>query len=148
MRMLPHWHEPFEEDTTMKLTRLLMALVFVVGVACAEPSSVVSTWGAWPLCVDGVLATCSWYTPGTETYVLLIQGDTTVATAYTYVVTAILHDGSTKVLQGIGARADNSEGWTMLGPMTFGGIVNSATVTIGELSVIAVGRKVALIRKP
>jgi hypothetical protein len=131
----------------MRFTKLLTALLFLAGIACAQPSSVVSTWGAWPLCADGVVSACSWYTPGTETYILLIHGDTTAATAYTYVVTAILRDGSTKVLQGIGVRADDSDGWTILGPMTFGGIVNSATVVIGELAVIAVGRQEASIRK-
>jgi hypothetical protein len=130
----------------MRLTRLLTALVFLAGVACAEPSSVVSTWGAWPLCVDGMMTDCSWYIPGTETYILLIKGDTTVATAYTYAVTAVLQDGSTKALQGIGVRADNSKGWTIV-PIAFGGIVNSATVTIGELAVIAVGRQEASIRR-
>ena len=128
----------------MKYTRLLF-LVAVLAVAAmpamGEAVTALTPWGGWQLCADGIeVPGCSSYVPGTETYMLMIQGDTTLAVAYSYSVNVTLRDASVKTLQGIVQRADNSAGFTIILPLTFGGIVQSSAVTITELAPIATTR--------
>ena len=124
----------------IKTTRLiwLLALLSMAAIpALGAATTALAVWGGWPLCADGLdVQGCSSYVPGTETYMLMIHGDTTLAVAYGYSITVTLQDGTVKTVQGMVRRTDNSGGYTVVLPLTFGGIVQTSSVTTDEFALV------------
>src|SRR6185503_4095805 len=104
-----------EGRTTMtprKIQHTILMLIAAAALGQAETKAYVSTFGPWPLCVNGALGgipgllayDCSGYVPGTETYSLNIRTDSPATDAYSWEVTVVLKAGSTKTLEGIAPR--------------------------------------------
>lgn len=133
----------------------LALLAVPMGAATATPSSGAASqgaslmvYGAWVLCADGVLpaSNCTWYTPGSETYMLEIPATNTVATAYSYTISVVLKDGTAKTIQGAVIRDDQQFGYTVVEPISFGGMVESSTVVVQDLVVAGVRTSIGVRR--
>src|SRR3569833_2830339 len=136
--------------TTMTIRTLkytIITLIAAATLAHAETKAYVSTFGPWPLCVNGALAgipgilanDCSWYVPGTETYSLNIWTDSPATDVYSYGDTVHLQDGSTKTVEGLASRKDDkTTGYTEIPKVVFGGIVARVlSIDITEHTVIS-----------
>ena len=118
--------------TLRKILHTILTLLATAAPAHAGTNAYVSTFGPWPLCVNGALGglpgifagDCSWYAPGTESYSLNIRTDSPATKVYSYAVAVVLKDGSTKTVEGIAARKDDkTTGYTEIPKVVFGGIV-------------------------
>lgn len=152
-----------ERQKTMTLRNVrhtILALIAAASIAHAETKAYISTFGPWPMCVNGALGgvpgilagDCSWYVPGTETYSLNIWTDSVATDAYSYKVAVVLKDGSTKTLEGIAARKDDkTTGYTEIPKIVFGGIVDKVTsIEVTEHTVISrqrFGESVVVLRR-
>jgi hypothetical protein len=133
--------------TFRNIKHAILALIAAAALGHAETKAYVSTFGPWPLCVNGVLGgvpgiladDCSWYVPGTETYSLNISADSPATDVYSYVVSVVLKDGSTKSVEGIASRKDDkTTGYTEIPKVVFGGIVvKVVSIDITEHTVIS-----------
>jgi hypothetical protein len=146
--------------TFRNIRHTVLALIAAAALGHAETKAYVSTFGPWPLCVNGALGgipgmlpgDCSWYAPGTETYSLFIRTDSPAADIYSYGVTVVLKDGSTKTVEGIATRKDDkTTGYTEIPKVVFGGIVVKVlSIDIAEHTVISrqrVGDSVIVLRR-
>jgi YVTN family beta-propeller protein len=118
--------------TLRKIRHAILILIAAAAPAHAGTTAYISTFGQWPLCVNGALggipgllaSDCSWYAPGAETYSLNVRTDSAATRAYAWEVTAVLKDGSTKTVEGIAPRKDDkTTGYTEIPKVVFGGIV-------------------------
>lgn len=150
-------------QTTMTLRNIKHTIIMLIAAAAlghAETKAYVSTFGPWTLCVNGALGgipgiladNCSWYVPGTETYSLNIWTDSPATDVYSYSVTVVLKDGSTKTVEGIALRRDDkTTGYTELPKVVFGGIVVKVlSIDITEHTVISrqrVGESAVVLRR-
>jgi len=138
----------------------MITLIAAAALGHAETKAYVSTFGPWPLCVNGALAgipgilagNCSWYVPGTEAYSLNIWTDSPATDVYSYGVTVLLQDGSTKTVEGLASRKDDkTTGYTEIPKVVFGGIVARVlSIDITEHTVISrqrVGESVVVLRR-
>lgn len=122
-------------------------LLAAAALGHAETRAYVSTFGPWPLCTNGgiggipgaLVDDCSWYVPGTETYSLNVWTDSPATDIYSWAVTVMLKDGSTKTVEGIAARKDDkTTGYTEIPKVVFGGIVAKVlSIDIAEHTVIS-----------
>jgi hypothetical protein len=125
----------------------MIALIVTAALGYAGTKAYVSTFGPWPMCVNGELAgvpgeladDCAWYVPGTETYSLNIQTDSPATDIYSWAVTVVLKDGSTKTVEGIASRKDDkTTGYTEIPKVVFGGIVTRVvSIDIAEHTLIS-----------
>jgi hypothetical protein len=142
-----------------KINRTVFMLIAAAAVGHAETKAYVSTFGPWPLCVNGALTgipgilggDCSWYVPGTETYSLNISTDSPATDIYSWDVTVVLKDGSTKTAEGIASRQDDkTTGYTEIPKVVFGGIVVKVlSINIAEHTLISrqrVGESLVVLR--
>jgi hypothetical protein len=150
-------------QTTMTLRNIRHAILTLIAAAAlghAETKAYISTFGPWPMCVNGALGgvpgipagDCSWYVPGTESYSLNVWTDSPATDAYSYKITVVLKDGSTKTVDGIAARKDDkTTGYTEIPKVVFGGIVDKvASIEITEHTVISrqrFGESVVVLRR-
>jgi hypothetical protein len=138
----------------------VLTLIAVAALGHAETKAYVSTFGPWPMCVNGSLGgipgifagDCTWYVPGTETYSLFIWTDSPAADVYSWRVTVVLKDGSTKTVDGIALRKDDeTTGYTEIPKVVFGGIaVKVLSIDVAEHTVIGrqrVGNSAIVIRR-
>lgn len=99
-----------------------------------QPATYFITYGAWPLCTNGAAAAlgidCSWYTPGSESYMLGIHSDSPIVTSYVYTIKAVLMDGRAVSTTALVVRNDDKLGYTNVFPILFGGIVNFDTLVV------------------
>jgi len=146
--------------TLRKITHTILMLLAAAALGHAETKAYVSTFGPWPLCVNGALGgvpgllvdDCSWYVPGTETYSLNIRTDSPAADIYSWGVTVILKDGSTKTVEGVTQRKDDkTTGYTEIPKVVFGGIVAKVlSINIAEHTLISrqrVGESLVVLRR-
>ncbi|HEY4086745.1 MAG TPA: hypothetical protein VGM43_12445 [Bryobacteraceae bacterium] len=133
--------------TLRNIKQTMITLIAAAALGHAGTKAYVSTFGPWPLCVNGALGgvpgilanDCSWYVPGTEAYSLNISTDSAATDVYSYDVTVVLKDGSTKTVEGVVSRKDNKmTGYTEIPNVVFGGIVAKVlSIDITEHTVIS-----------
>ncbi len=146
--------------TLRKIRHTLLTLIAAAGLGHAETNAYVSTFGPWPLCVNGALEgvpgaladDCSWYVPGAEAYSLNIRTDLPATDVYSWEVTVVLKDGSTKTVQGTTLRKDDKmTGYTEIPNVVFGGIVAKVvSIDIAEHTLISrekVGESQVVLRR-
>ncbi len=118
--------------TLRRIQHAILTLIAAASLGHAGTNAWISAFGAWPLCVNGALGaipgiladTCSRYVPGAETYSLNIRTDSPATSLYSWDVTVVLKDGSTKTVEGTAPRKDDkTTGYTEIPNVVFGGIV-------------------------
>ncbi len=116
---------------------LSTAALFAQSISTPTPNQLF-TYGEWPLCVDGVFpaAECQWYVPGTETYLLAIESGQNGPgiISYQYTLRVELENGLTTNVTAIVPNQPNEYGYVIVGPLTFGGIVQSCQTFITPLT--------------
>lgn len=111
------------------LTLLLTVPIFAQQVLLAP-------LGIWPFCQESKVSWCLQYRPGLEEYALYIQGSSSIAIAYHWSVTAMLHDGSIKIVSGVVQRTDRDGTFTVVAPISFGGAVFQPVIILDELAIV------------
>jgi len=94
----------------------------------SRPETALFTFGGSFPCQAGLLQFCNGAAP---TYMLMISDEAGLP-GYSYTVTATLQNGSTGVVSGAVTSLD-PHGWLTTGPLNFGGVVVSYTVSASAL---------------